>query len=221
MNNQKLDVKSILPTIGKYSHIIDLSKNVWQSVINISSILSMQKRESSLIHPLAKIHPNAIVLNSIIGANVEVWEGCTIRDSIVLDGTVVGHGTEIARSVILENCFLPRFNYVGGSLLGEGVELGGCVMLATKRHDDNDVILSWGDERISTNQHKFGSIVGNNVKLAYGCHVNPGSVIGANCLIMPLVDVRGFVGNNSMVYVRQKTVVTKRRKIPYIGPSCT
>lgn len=166
---------------------------------------------SSLVHPGAKIDPGAKITNSIICDGVEVYEGATIRDSIVLGGTTVGHCSEVARSLIMGGCFVPRFNYVGGSLLGAGSNLGGMATFASRRHDDRPVVLSWGDVKINTGRWKFGSLVGEGCTIAFASHVNPGSVVGKGSLILPYVDIRGYIPPDSIILAKQKIAVSTRR----------
>lgn len=203
----------LFPTFNNYVIYWNEEMEVWDVLISLSQIIGNITNENRIDNS-AKIHPSAIITNSIIGKNVEVYEGVTIRDSIIMDGTVVGHCSEIARSVLLKNCFIPRFNYVGGSFLGEGVRLGGQTALATKRHDDRPIKISWNKEIIKTNSWKFGSIIGNNTIIAYSVHVNPGTVIGTNTIIFPFVDVRGFIPSNTMVSIQQKVRNIKRRNLP-------
>lgn len=159
--------------------------------------------EGNTISEKAKIHPTAIVSNSIIESGVEIYEGCTVRNSYIGQGTIVGHGTEIARSIVLRECMIPRFNYVGTTLLGERVRLGGCVMFATRRHDDQDAKILIGKTLFKTNYWKVGSIVGSDTILGYGCHVNPGFVIGNKVIVGALVDVSFSIPARKIVKIRQ------------------
>lgn len=76
------------------------------------------------------------VYNSVIGSNVTVGEGCIIRDSIIMSGSVIGDNTKIYRSVIAEevkigknvsigdgdnipNAISPSIYYSGISVIGE------------------------------------------------------------------------------------------------------
>ncbi|MBO4391496.1 MAG: glucose-1-phosphate adenylyltransferase [Lachnospiraceae bacterium] len=53
------------------------------------------------------------VFNSVIGANVVIEEGAVVRDSIIMQGTVVGKGSQLYKTIIAENC-----------RIGEGVVTG-------------------------------------------------------------------------------------------------
>ena len=206
--------EQIFPTLRKHSSLFDIELPIWEIMFRLNDLIRELQAKWGAIHEEAFVHKQAIITNSYIGKGVKVYEGCTVRDSVILDGTVVGHGAEIARSLLLADCFIPRFNYVGGSMLGEHVQLGGGVMLAARRHDDRPVTIHWGMELVQTNRWKFGSIIGNDTVIGYGSHVNPGAVIGNNSLIMPMVDVRGYIPPDSLVFVKQKVVVTRRRSFP-------
>lgn len=189
----------------------------------INSLISLNKgwneitnNEGNIISEDAWVHFSSIVVNSYLGPGVKVYEGCTVRDSIICSNTVIGHCSEVTRSIILENCSVPRFNYVGGSLLGENIRLGGCVSLATRRHDDQEVTLRIKDYLWKTRLIKFGSIIGSNVRIGFATHINPGTVIGMGCLIGPMIDLKKYIPPMSFVSLRQSIRITKMRKIPNI-----
>lgn len=213
IDNSEL-AKELFPSWNGLS-VFGLSVGPAEAVAKISTVIDSAKCQA--VHPDAKIDPGAKIVNSIVGAGVEVYEGATIRDSVVLKGTTVGHCSEVARSVIMENCFIPRFNYVGGSLLGSGTNLGGAATFASKRHDNTSVAIAWGENRVDTGRWKFGSIVGEGCTVSFSAHVNPGSVIGSNCLIMPYVDIRGYTPSDSIVFMRQSIIEAKRRDMPDLG----
>lgn len=207
--------EQISRSFQNYGHLFPVNSPIWEIISSLNdTIKRLIGTNDTIIDETAYVHEQAIVYDSYIGRNVKIYEGCTVRDSIVLENTTIGHATEVARSLILGHCFLSRFDYVGSSFLGERVHLGGGVMLATRRHDNKSVVIQWQKKRIKTNQERFGSIVGDNVTIAYGSHVNPGVVIGKNSLIMPMTDVRGYVPSDSMMFVEQKVARTRRRTFP-------
>jgi glucose-1-phosphate adenylyltransferase len=54
------------------------------------------------------------IKRSIIGRNVRIGEGCTIEESIILDGTLIGSKCHLHR------CIIDRFNIVSsGTTLGD------------------------------------------------------------------------------------------------------
>ena len=56
---------------------------------------------------------DSTITRSIIGRNVHIGEGCTIEESIILDGTVIGPKSHLRR------CIIDRFNVISsGTTLG-------------------------------------------------------------------------------------------------------
>ena len=56
---------------------------------------------------------DSTITRSIIGRNVHIGEGCTIEESIILDGTVIGPQSHLRR------CIIDRFNVISsGTTLG-------------------------------------------------------------------------------------------------------
>lgn len=159
------------------------------------------------VDPSAEIHPSASVTHSIIGAGVSIYENVVVRNSVVMSGTQIGHASEVARSCVFPGSSIPRFNYVGASVLGSHVRLGGAVSLASRRFDDALVHLSDG----SGGDPKLGSIVGARTLIGFACHVNPGLRIGADCVLQPHVDIRRDVPPASMCVLNTTTHVIRRR----------
>lgn len=182
----------------------------WELLLDVPSVIAALPEPPPAAGG-SKVHPSAVVTGSYLGEGVHVYEGCTVRDSVVLAGTTIGHASEIARSIILPDCMIPRFNYVGSSLLGRGVNLGGSTQLASMRYDRVPVRLALPTGEIETGRDKYGSLLGDGVRIAYGCHVNPGSVVGRDSLIGPGIDWRGYCPPDTSVFLRQRTFMSRRR----------
>jgi NDP-sugar pyrophosphorylase family protein len=184
----------------------------WELLLNVPAVINtLRDLWPRAANNSPKVHFSAVVTESLLGEGVRVYEGCTVRESVIFPNTVIGHASEVARSIILPNCMIPRFNYVGSSLLGSGVNLGGSTQLASMRYDLGDVRLCLSSNEIETGATKYGSLVGDGVRIAYGCHVNPGSVIGRNSTIGPHIDWRGYCSPDSYVFLRQRTFTSRRR----------
>lgn len=57
---------------------------------------------------------------------------------------------------------------------------------------------------IKTNRNKLGALVGNNAEIGCNTILNPGSIIGKNSVIYPLVNWRGTLPKNSICKLIQK-----------------
>ena len=152
--------------------------------------------------------PVHIVDGSLIGPSVhiegpsyiagEVRHGAYVRShSWICRGAVVGHATEIKHSLMLPGAKAPHFNYVGDSILGNGVNLGAGCKLSNLRNDGRNIRIQ--NLNVDTGLRKFGAILGENVQI--GCNVvcNPGTILGLNCNVWPNVTVSGGHPNGSVL----------------------
>ena len=132
-----------------------------------------------------------------IGKGVKIKKGAYIRKgSWICEDAVVGHCSEIKNSLLMTGSKAPHFNYVGDSILGNGVNLGAGVKLSNVRNDRKKIsIITKEGDRIRTNLKKMGSIIGDGCGL--GCNVvaNPGTIIEPYTMISPNKTVGGWVNN--------------------------
>ena len=136
-----------------------------------------------------------------IGPNAEVRHAAYIRPYTWLcSESVVGHASEVKHSLLLPGAKAPHFNYVGDSILGQGVNLGAGCKLSNLRNDERSVIvrgLSGGD--VDSKLRKFGAILGDGV--AIGCNVvtNPGVIIGEGSNVWPNLNISGVFDAKSSI----------------------
>lgn len=194
-------------------------REIWAATDNLQSFIASFRmdKNGNVIHKTAKIHHTAIVQNSYIGPKTVVYEFVTIRESFVWENIQIGHSSEVVRSIILRNSSIPRFNYVGASIVGNNVRLGGMCAFASRRFDDHKVFIVNKGERLETGKNKFGSVIGDNTIIGFAAHGNPGTVIGKNCIIMPHVELKGVVPHNSVVSVQQSIIFSKKRDVESLG----
>jgi hypothetical protein len=123
-----------------WAALLPVGGQPWRLLLDVPALVAALTRRPGRASDGRRpsVHPTAQVTGSYLGENVQIHEGCSVRDSVVLAGTTIGHASEIARSIILPDCMIPRFNYVGSSLLGRGVDLGGATQLASTRYDRTD-----------------------------------------------------------------------------------
>ena len=107
-----------------------------------------------------------------IGKNVRVGNACEVKNSILMDGTHVGH-----------------LSYVGDSILGEKCNLGAGTKIANYRFDEQTIKVMVKDNLVDTGRKKLGAILGDEVKT------------GINALLMPGVKIgnKNWVGPNFVV----------------------
>lgn len=134
----------------------------------------------------------------VIGANSHIRKGAYLRENCFIgNGTLIGNSVEIKNSIILDKCQIAHFNYVGDSVLGRSVHFGAGAITSNYKLDGGLIRTSLPSEQgvthIQTDLNKFGSIIGNNVEIGCNSVLNPGTIIGKNSVIYPLVNWRGFL----------------------------
>jgi bifunctional UDP-N-acetylglucosamine pyrophosphorylase/glucosamine-1-phosphate N-acetyltransferase len=128
----------------------------------------------SFIGEGSDIGPNCFIRAcTSIGRNARVGNACEVKNSIIMDGTHVGH-----------------LSYVGDSILCERCNLAAGTITANLRLDDGHVKMLVKDKVVDTGRRKLGAILGDEVKT------------GINALFMPgvKVGVRSWIGANFTVH---------------------
>jgi NDP-sugar pyrophosphorylase family protein len=132
-----------------------------------------------------------------IGQGCEVRQGAYLRGLVLAaDGAILGHASEFKRCVLLEGAQAPHFNYVGDSVLGIRAHIGAGVILSNVRLDKKTVRAALlgegpGPRLAETGLSKFGAILGDGCEVGCNSVLNPGTILGAACLVPPLSRVKG------------------------------
>jgi bifunctional UDP-N-acetylglucosamine pyrophosphorylase/glucosamine-1-phosphate N-acetyltransferase len=113
-----------------------------------------------------------------IGENSVVGPNCYIRPHTSLSrGVKVGNGCEVKNSLIMDGSSVGHLSYVGDSVIGRKVNFGAGTITANLRHDDLAVSVTVKGERMSSGRRKLGAIVGDDVKTGIGTLLAPGVVL--------------------------------------------
>ena len=149
-----------------------------------------------------------------IGENCQIRSGCYVRENVVVgNGVVMGNSCEFKNSIIFDDAQVPHFNYVGDSILGFRAHLGAGVILSNVKLDHREISVAIDDGIVPTGLTKFGAIVGDRTEIGCNAVVNPGTIIGRDCIIYPSVNVRGVIPRAHIVKVRQELQTMKRRDL--------
>lgn len=119
-----------------------------------------------------------------IGDNVVIGDHSLVRNSTIEANSLVGSGCEVARSYLAKGVMLHR-NYVGDSVLSEGVSMGAGTVTANYRFDAQTVKTPIKGKMIDTNKEKFGLIAGVGVKLGINVSTYPGVKLSSKTMILP------------------------------------
>jgi bifunctional N-acetylglucosamine-1-phosphate-uridyltransferase/glucosamine-1-phosphate-acetyltransferase GlmU-like protein len=122
----------------------------------------------------------------------------------------MGNSCEFKNSILFDEAQVPHFNYVGDSILGYRAHLGAGVILSNVKLDHREIAVAAPEGNIATGLTKFGAIVGDRTEIGCNAVINPGSVLGRDCIIYPGTNFRGVLPQDSIVKVRQEQQVLAR-----------
>ncbi len=190
-----------------HSKFFDQYKYPWEIITNLNQYIEdlvkekPNKRiigEGSLIDPSVKIDgPVIIGKNCTIEDNVLIRGGCILGDNVH-----VGHAVELKHSVILDNknnTKISHLNYIGDSIIGNDVNVGGGAVIANWRLDRKNIIIKVDDGEFDTGTTKFGACIGDGSGIGANSVLNPGVILGKNSVVYPLVSVVGVFEKASVV----------------------
>jgi len=145
----------------------------------------------------------------ILGPGVCVRHGGFLRGGVMLEEkALVGNSTEVKNAVFLKGACAPHFNYVGDSILGMEAHLGAGAVISNLKSDKTSVAVRWEGETMDTGRRKCGAFLGDGAEVGCGSVLNPGTVLGRNCIVYPLSCVRGGVPEG---YILKPAGLVKRR----------
>ena len=139
----------------------------------------------------AKIWNGATIVGpTIIGHKTEVRPGAFIRGNVLVgDGAVIGNSTELKNAIIFDGAQLPHYNYVGDSIIGYKGHLGAGAIASNLRLD-REMIKINGE---SIGIKKMGVCLGDLAEVGCGSVICPGTIIGKESLVYPVVTVKGII----------------------------
>lgn len=183
---------------------------VWNGLSSIGSILNKLFEDGILkgdysknvfIHESARVDKSARIEGPcFIGANAEIKFNAYLRENvIIMDNSKVGHACEVKNSIVFPQSVIAHFNYVGDSIIGKNVNLSAGVVLANFRLDKKKVTIKTKDGRIDTGLLKFGAIIGDDSNIGVNSVLNPGTLLGKNSVVYPLVSVNGVYPTDSII----------------------
>lgn len=159
------------------------------------------------------IEPYVVITGPVhIGKNVLIRHGAWIRPGCIIgDDVVVGHGMELKNVHLANNVKMGTNTFVGDSILGRGARIGSGTIIGNRRFDQGDISLKIKDKTISTGKDKFGSIIGDYVRLGSNVSTAPGTVVGKHTWVYGNVSVSGFIPGGSLVKLRQELEIVEKK----------
>lgn len=151
-------------------------------------------REGVAMHGTAVVEPGAIIKPpAILGPGSFVAATAYLRGGVFLEeDCIVGPAAELKSALMFRGSKLAHLNFVGDSILGEGVNVEAGAMIANYRNERADKrIRFWHAGRlVDTGVDKFGALVGDGGRIGANAVVAPGAVIAPAAIVprLALVD---------------------------------
>lgn len=146
------------------------------------------------VHRSAMLEAGCVLKGpSIIGPNCFVAAGSYLRGGTYLaDSCIIGPGSELKSSFVFHRSKLAHFNFVGDSILGADVNVEAGAVIANFRNEleDRRIRFRLGERTIETGVDKFGSLVGDGVRIGANAVIAPGATLLPNMCVkrLALVD---------------------------------
>jgi len=165
--------------------------------INIPSNIYIEHPEKIALGEDTVLEPGAYIQGPcILGNRCVVRHGAYLRAGVICgDGCVIGHGSEVKRSILFDGVQIAHHGYVGDAIIGNRVRLGAGVKCANSRFDRRKIAVN----KISTDLKKFSCVIGDDTQIGCNAVVNPGTLIGRNCIAHPLVSLRGLIPSHTQI----------------------
>jgi UDP-N-acetylglucosamine diphosphorylase / glucose-1-phosphate thymidylyltransferase / UDP-N-acetylgalactosamine diphosphorylase / glucosamine-1-phosphate N-acetyltransferase / galactosamine-1-phosphate N-acetyltransferase len=142
----------------------------------------------------ADIGPNCLIRpGTSLGKKTRVGNGCEIKNTLIMDGTHIGH-----------------LSYIGDSVIGEKCNFGAGTIIANLRFDDGKVKMIIKDKVVDTGRRKLGVVMGDNVKTGIKSSFMPGVKIGANAWVGANLMVERDLPADSVALLKQDFEVKKK-----------
>ncbi|OGN70773.1 MAG: UDP-N-acetylglucosamine diphosphorylase [Chlamydiae bacterium RIFCSPLOWO2_12_FULL_49_12] len=205
--------------LEKFSHaaLFEECRFVWEALIQMEAYLkkaSLGGIECAVPSAATLVHPESIAIGKgtvieegsylrgpcLIGAGCTIRQGAYLRGPVILgDGCVIGHASEVKHTIALNEAHIAHFNYVGDSILGNGVNLGAGFICSNLRFDKAPVVVVIRGKRIETGCKKLGLIAGDGSHLGCNGVSNPGTLLGKQAVAFPCLNFGGFHGAHALI----------------------
>ncbi|MCU0771956.1 MAG: UDP-N-acetylglucosamine diphosphorylase [Verrucomicrobia bacterium] len=149
---------------------------------------------------------------AIIGRHCEIRHNAYLRGNVLVgDHCVVGNATELKNTLLFNHCEAPHYNYVGDSILGYKAHLGAGVKISNLKVTRTPVVVEHAGRRFETGLRKFGALIGDRTEVGCNAVLNPGSILGRDCLVYPNVNWRGVLAAGHIAKNRAAVEVGPRK----------
>lgn len=218
---------------SKYTYVPVPYDNVWQAVKypwHIAALLPTLLRDirephidsSAQIHPTAVVEGNVVIEEgvrvlphativgpSFIGRGTIIGNNALVRGSSIGEHCVIGYNTEVKGSALHSHVW-THSTYIGDSVIGSNVSFGAGSVTGNLRLDEGEIFSVVKGDKLGTGLTKFGTIIGDNVRIGVRTAINPGVKVGAGCFISSGVLLEEDLEDESFARMKDGKLVIKK-----------
>ncbi|NLE06462.1 MAG: NTP transferase domain-containing protein [Crenarchaeota archaeon] len=198
-----------------------LDANVWALKRMKHRVLGVVEPNVHLIGPVtvaktARVRSGAYIEGPcLIDEGADVGPNCFIRPYTTLGkNTRVGNACEIKNSIIMEGTHVGHLSYVGDSILCEKCNLGAGTITANLLFNDGNVKMVIKENAVDSGRRKLGVIFGDNVKTGVNSVFMPGIKVGENTWVGPNLCVEQDLPANIVALLKQDWFICKKEDLP-------
>ena len=195
-----------------------LDANIWALRRMEHKVLGVVEQGAHLIGPVtiaesARVRSGAYIEGpAFIDEGADVGPNCYIRSGTSLGKTVrVGNAVEIKNSLIMDGSHIGHLSYVGDSVVGEKCNLGAGTIIANLRFDDESVEMMIKDKVVDSGRRKLGVVMGDNVKTGIKSMFMPGVKVGCNTWVGANLVVDKDLPADSVALLRQDSEIQSKK----------
>lgn len=122
----------------------------------------------------------------VIGEDCDIGPNCFIRASTAIGNNVhIGNAVEVKNSIIMDGTKIGHLSYLGDSVIGLKCNFGAGTKVANLRHDGKNIKCSVKGKVVDTGRRKLGVIMGDDVHTGINTSINVGMMMEAGSYSHP------------------------------------
>jgi len=197
-----------------------LDANVWALKRMDHKVLGTVEPGAHLIGPVtvaesARVRSGAYIEGPVfIDEEADVGPNCFIRSGTSLGKKArVGNACEIKNSILMDGTHVGHLSYIGDSILGEKCNLGAGTIMANYRFDAGSIKMMVKDQVVNTGRRKLGAVLGDNVKTGIKSLFMPGVKVGANTWVGANFMVERDLPANTIATLKQNSEIKQKSRL--------
>jgi len=176
--------------IGRPWDLLDANRVLLE---NMKGICEGTVEPYATLHGVVTVGRGTIIRNGsyiigpvVIGEDCDIGPNCFIRASTAIGNNVhIGNAVEVKNSIIMDGTKIGHLSYLGDSVIGLKCNFGAGTKVANLRHDGKNIKCSVKGKVVDTGRRKLGVIMGDDVHTGINTSINVGMMMEAGSYSHP------------------------------------